>query len=142
LALTRFLLDTSVLIDLGRRIEPTRRWFGAQELAGLFTSTITAGELYRGAHQRHVADAPALSDALRVLEEATLAPFDERVLAFDRASAQVWGRLMGEAAARGRTPPIDDAKIAAIALRHGLVVATSNTRHLAALCPTIDPRTV
>ena len=33
-----------------------------------------------------------------------------------------------------------DLKIAAIALLHGLTVATSNQRDLAPLCPTIDPR--
>jgi predicted nucleic acid-binding protein len=48
---------------------------------------------------------------------------------------------MGEGAARGRVPPLDDAKIAAIALAHGLTVATSNTRDFAPLVATVDPRT-
>jgi hypothetical protein len=49
---------------------------------------------------------------------------------------------MGEGEARGRPPPLDDAKIAAIAaiaLVQGMTLATSNTRHLAPLCPTVDP---
>ncbi len=47
---------------------------------------------------------------------------------------------MGEGEARGARPAVDDAKIAAIALCHGLTVATSNIRHLGPLCPTLDPR--
>jgi predicted nucleic acid-binding protein len=47
---------------------------------------------------------------------------------------------MGEAAARSQTPPTDDAKIAAIALRHGLTVVSSNPAHLGSLVTVLDPR--
>jgi predicted nucleic acid-binding protein len=47
---------------------------------------------------------------------------------------------MGEGAAQGRRPAIDGAKIAAIAIAHGMSLATSNPRDFLPLCPTIDPR--
>lgn len=74
------------------------------------------------------------------LRESTLQPFEGRILALDLKAAEIWGRLMGERSASGRTPATDDAKVAAIALRHGLIVASSNALHLAPLATVIDPR--
>lgn len=106
----------------------------------MFVSTITIGELYRGAFKRHGGDATALDEALQQIDGAALRPFDGRILAFDRAAAERWGRLVGVGERAGRRPPTDDAKIAAIALVHGMTVATSNPQDFSALCPTIDPR--
>ena len=121
-----FLLDTTVLIDVGRAHRGVSAWFAAQDLGELWLSTITVGELHRGLHQRLQQDPRALAAALGLLREETLLPFEGRILSLDIAAAEIWGRLMGEGAARGRTPPTDDAKIAAIALRHGLTVVSSN----------------
>lgn len=137
----KLLLDTTVIVDLGRNFLPTRRWFTAQNLGDLYISAVTVGELFRGAYQRHGRDAVALAGVLHDLRTVRLAPFTGRILPFDAAAAEIWGRLVGEGAARGMLPPIDDAKIAAIALRHGMTVATSNPKHLAPLVPTVDPRT-
>jgi predicted nucleic acid-binding protein len=136
----RYLLDTSVLIDVARNEPASVRWWQAQDARRLFTSTITVGELYRRAYQRHARDPEKLLRALREVAEVALAPFRGRVLAFDEAAAVIWGRLMGEGAARGRRPAIDDSKIAAIAIAHGMSLATSNPRDFLPLCPTIDPR--
>ena len=137
----RQLLDTTVIVDLGRGFQPTRRWFMAQRLGDLYISAVTVGELFRGAYQRHGRNALALAQVLHDLRSVRLAPFSGRVLPFDATAAEIWGRIMGEGAARGAVPPIDDAKIAAIGLRHGMIVATSNTKHLAPLVATVDPRT-
>ncbi len=135
-----FLLDTSVLIDVARHHPAVTRWWTAQDARLLFTSTITVGELYRGAYFRHARDPQRLLRAVAEIAEVALAPLRGRVLAFDEPAAEIWGRLMGEGEATGQRPTLDDAKIAAIALLHGLTVATSNQRDLAPLCPTIDPR--
>ena len=134
------LLDTTVLIDLARRFTPTSAWLASQRSRDLHVSTITVGELCRAAHRAAAGSEPRLARELGQLA-AMLDRFDGRVLGFDRAAAEIWGRLMGEGEARGFRPPTDDAKIAAIALRHRLVVATSNTRDMGALCPVLDPRT-
>jgi predicted nucleic acid-binding protein len=137
----RYLLDTSVLIDVAREVAAPLRWWTSRDARDLFTSTITVGELYRGAHLRHGREPARLLQALREIEEEALGPLRGRVLDFDRPAAVIWGRLMGDGQAQGRRPAIDDAKIAAIALAHGMDVATSNPRDFASLCPTIDPRT-
>jgi predicted nucleic acid-binding protein/plasmid stability protein len=136
-----YLLDTTVLVDLGRRYPPTRRWFTAQKRQEFHTASVTVGELFRGVYQRHGRDAAALADVLREIRDGLLGLLTTDVLPSDAEAAEIWGRIMGEGAARGRTPPSDDAKIAAIAIRHGLTVATSNTRDFARLVATVDPRT-
>jgi toxin FitB len=135
-----FLLDTTVLIDVARGHEVVGAWFANQDLLALWLSTITVGELHRGVHQRWLHRPRALAAALSQLREDTLLPFEGRILGLDIAAAEIWGRLMGEGAARDRIPPTDDAKIAAIALRHGLTVVSSNPTHLAPLVTTLDPR--
>lgn len=135
-----FLIDTTVVIDLGRGHPGVRRWWLAQVSRDVFIASVSVGELYRGVHHKHAGDARRLAAELSSLSTQTLAPFVGRVLVYDGIVAERWGRLMGEADARGRRSPSDDAKIAAIALHHGLTVATSNTRHIGPFCPTIDPR--
>ena len=136
-----YLLDSTVLVDVGRRHGPTLAWLPRQRASTLHLPTITVGELVRGIHHRHGHDALYRARHLGQLAREIDQMFPGRLLPFDRVAAEIWGRLMGEGAARGRTPPSDDAKIAAIALRHGLTVATSNTRDFAPLVATVDPRT-
>ncbi|MFO1048218.1 MAG: PIN domain-containing protein [Geminicoccaceae bacterium] len=135
------LLDTTVLIDVSRGFRPTVRWVERQPLARLYLCSLTVGELVRGAYRRFASSPAVLTDELHHLRTGLLQRFGARVLGFDAEAAEIWGRLMGEGEARGARPPSDDAKIAAIALLHGLTLATSNQRDLAAMCPTIDPRT-
>lgn len=134
------LLDTTVLIDVGRRFAPTVAWMERQTIASLHISAITVGELLRGAYRRF-GTSPALAQELRRLKRQALQPFGRRILAFDTEAAEIWARLVGTGEAQGNRPPSDDAKIAAIALAHGMTVVTSNIRDFAPLCPTIDPRT-
>jgi hypothetical protein len=136
-----YLIDTSVLIDVARGHPAVSRWWSRQDARRLFTSVITLGELHRGAYARHAREPDRLLRSLREVADIALAPLRGRVLAFDEPAAAIWGRLMGEGEAAGRRPPLDDAKIAAIALRHDLTVASSNLRELASLCPTLDPGT-
>ena len=118
---------------------PTVAWMGRQPLASLHVSSITVGELLRGTYRRF-GRFPTLAQEPRRLKSRVLQRFGRRVLAFDAEAAEIWARLVGTGEAQGNRPPPDDARIAAIALRHGLAVVTSNTRDLAPLCPTADPR--
>jgi predicted nucleic acid-binding protein len=135
------LLDTTVLIDVSRDFGPTAAWMARQPLTALYISSVNVAELFRGAYHGLGTSADPLAAELLRIHTRLLPKFAGRVLSFDIGAAEIWGRLMGMGEAQGARPPADDARIAAIALRHGLTVATSNTRHFARLCPTIDPRT-
>lgn len=134
------MVDTTVLIDVLRGNAAVLAWLKAQQTRSLYVSAMTVGELYQGVHRQHAANPHQLAAALDDLRFDTLRPFSGRVLSFDRVAAEIWGRLMGEGMARGLVPPTDDAKIAATAIRHGMIVATSNTRHFSTLVTTVDPR--
>jgi predicted nucleic acid-binding protein len=138
--MSALLLDTTVIIDVLRGFAATERWLLRQRMSELSLSAITLGELLQGIHHQHRQDRASLARALECLRKEMLAPFQGRILAFDAACAEIWGRIIGEGAAAGRAPSTDDAKVAAIALRHGLTVVTSNTRHFAGLVPVVDPR--
>ena len=43
-------------------------------------------------------------------------------------AAVIWGAIMGDGDRAGRPKPMADAQIAAVALRHGLTLATRNIR--------------
>jgi predicted nucleic acid-binding protein len=125
---TGYLLDTSILIDLGdhrrERHPRVRRWFESVPTDDLFTCTIVIGELARGV--------AALSDDTRRrqqdyhLQHVVLPSL--RALPFDVEAALRWGAMMGEGQRAGTIPPNDDAKIATIAAVRGLTVATGNGR--------------
>jgi tRNA(fMet)-specific endonuclease VapC len=51
------------------------------------------------------------------------------VLAFDQPSAELAGRIAGDLERIGRPIGLADTMIAAIALHHGLELATDNTSH-------------
>jgi toxin FitB len=76
------------------------------------------------------------------LRQQVLPAFGDRVLPFDVAAAEPWGLLMGEGERQGAVPSNDDAKIAAVAWLHGLMVVTANERHFAELgVPVVNPLT-
>ena len=86
------------------------------------TSAITVGELFYGAYRavaggRHVS---MIED--RVLPAVTVLPFD-------RAVAQVDGRLAADLADQGQPLAHADLQIAATALHHDLELVTGNLRH-------------
>lgn len=135
-----YLLDTSVLVTLGRLKDPrhvlVRRWLDDQPDGALHTCTVVIGELARGV--------AALADGRRRRREEhwlhhTLIPAFP-ILLFDLDASVRWGTLMGEGQRAGRLPPSDDAKIAAVAALHGLTVATVNPRDFERIgVPFLDP---
>jgi tRNA(fMet)-specific endonuclease VapC len=90
-----------------------------QHGGGLFLPTIVLAELYAGAY--HVRDpAPLLGKIGDLLQ-------DVRVLPFDEACAEEFGKVGGGLLQRGITVPVVDLMIASVALAHDLTLVTHNT---------------
>lgn len=122
------LLDTNVLSEL-MRPKPSSivlGWFAQQEGAEFYTSAITQAELLSG-----VALLPggkrrdAIADAVEQMFEQD---FAGRCLPFDEPAAHEYAALVATRNKTGMPISTEDAQIAAIALRHGLVLATRNTK--------------
>ena len=87
-----------------------------------FTSAITIGEIVFGAQR-----SPRREYLLRRLEEL-LRP-NIRVLPFDYAAAETYGRIRAELERAGTPLAEPNLRIGAIALTKDLTVVTGNTRH-------------
>jgi predicted nucleic acid-binding protein len=119
-----FLLDTNVISEL-RRPRPhgaVVSWFDTVELSSTAVAAATIGEVQRGIERTRD------NDPAKALEiEGWLEDFLYRmpVLPMDAETFRIWARLMHK-----RPPQLfEDAMIAATSLRHGMTVATRNTRH-------------
>jgi predicted nucleic acid-binding protein len=133
-------LDTNVVSEPRRRRPNAgvQAWFAAQDPGRLFVTATVIGELAAG-----IAAMPrgrrrvAFEDWLRDLVGTR---FAGRVLAYDADAALIYGGLVAAARAQGRTPPIGDAQIAAVARREGMAVATRNGRDFESLgVVVVDP---
>ena len=106
-----------------QRNENLVAWLQAVPESELFLSVITLGEVERGIATVAPRD-PTFAQRLVIWLDEVLRRFAPRILPVEIAIARRWGRL---AAAHGHGGA--DLLIAATALEHGLIVATSNTRH-------------
>lgn len=121
------LLDTNVVSEPLRPAPDPRvaAWIDAQPLETLFLSAITVAELRAG-----VALLPAgkrRSGLQESLETRVLPLFAGRVLAFDLGCTQAYATLVAKARASGLAIASADGYIAAVAVAHGLAVATRDT---------------
>jgi predicted nucleic acid-binding protein len=123
---TAYLLDTNVISELRKHPADPRvvAWTGRHAAGDLFLSAITVGELVRGA--RLLAPGRRRTEIERWIADDLVRAFATRILPFDREDAIVWGELMARRERAGRKLPIVDGQIAAMAIRHGLTVATRN----------------
>ncbi len=122
------LLDTNVLSEL-MRPQPSPvvlDWFVQQAGTEFYTSSITQAEMLLG-----VALLPsgkrrdAIADAVEQMFEQD---FAGRCLPFDDLAAHEYAALVAARYKSGLPVSTEDAQIAAIALRHGLPLATRNTK--------------
>jgi predicted nucleic acid-binding protein len=120
------MLDTNVLSEL-MRAEPhagVLAWFERQQAEVLYTTAITRAEILLG-----IALLPdgkrreSLAAATELMFEQD---FARRCLAFDQAAAAEYALLVAVRIRIGRPISTEDGQIAAIALRHGMHLATRN----------------
>ena len=121
-----FLLDASVISEIVKPSPDDRvlGWMKRSDEASLYLSVLTIGELEKG-----IAKLAASSHRTRLgawVRNDLADRFRERLLAIDGTVAATWGKLAGEAGARGEPLPVIDGLIAAAGLAHDLVIATRN----------------
>ena len=119
-----FLFDTDTLSQIMKR-EPSASLLARMDATPSdeqFTSAITIGEIVFGAQR-----SPRREYLLSQLEEL-LSP-NLRVLPFDYAAAETYGRLRADLERAGTPLAEPDLRIGAIALTRKLTVVSGNTRH-------------
>ena len=109
----RALLDTNVIIAFFSGERAASQQFMDAEV---FVSSTVLGELYYGARK----SAHAAANLARIEEFAA----SVQVLSCDAATAQIYGKIRDQLRSKGRPIPENDIWIAAIALQHGLPLAT------------------
>jgi predicted nucleic acid-binding protein len=121
------LLDTNVLSEF-MRPRPAQQvvaWLDAQDPSRLFISAVSRAEIELG-----LASMP-LGQRQQALARAAQAMFDEdfagQCLPFDERAASHYARIVSSRTQMGRPISVEDAQIAAVALAHGLPLATRNT---------------
>lgn len=120
------LLDTNVLSELMRAKPDTAvlDWFAGQKEASFFVSAITRAEILLG-----IALLPAgkRRDKLAAAAEQMFEEdFSGHCLPFDGGCAAEYALLVAGRTRKGRAISTEDGQIAAIALLHGLPLATRN----------------
>lgn len=119
-----YLVDTNVISEArkGKKANTgVQAFFRDSDAADLYLPAQTIGEIRRGLENiRGRGDLPQARKLEKWLD-LVVTDYTDRILAFDEACAQVWGRLMSPR----HEHPVDK-QIAAIALIHDLTVVTRN----------------
>lgn len=135
-----YLIDTNVLSEtLKPRPEPkVTAWFAGHDPEDLFLSSISLGELMRGASR--VKEPAKRERLIRWVEDDLTTQFQDRILPFDQNAAILWGKIMGDGDNTGHRKPMADAQIAAVAKRHGLTLVTRDVKDFEEMdVPFVDP---
>ncbi len=127
------LLDTNVLSELMR---PTPNpvvlaWLDRYDKNNVFISAITEAEILRGIAL--LPDGKRRTGLAEIAETMFTEDFADCCLPFDSAAARRYAELTAHCHRIGRPISVEDAQIAAIALCHGLALATRNTRDFTAI---------
>ena len=123
-----YLFDTDILSQLAKRQRPETLMskLAQTPLASQFTSAVNAAEIYYGIFRKE-----GLESLLRFYDDQVFPQLT--ILPFDHESALIYGRLKSGLERSGRPRFDPDLQIAAIAIRHRLVVVTGNVRHFAGI---------
>ncbi len=121
--MNKSLIDTDIFSEITKAINPVVAANAAayrKAFSRYTISAVTLMESIRGLQQKL---------ALKQLQNLLAAVASEEVLPFDRATAELAGRIGGELQRTGHPIGLADTMIAAIALEHGLELVTGNTAH-------------
>jgi predicted nucleic acid-binding protein len=127
------LLDTNVLSEIMRPMPDTEvvAWLDAQPSDQVWVCAVTRAEIELG-----IALLPDGQRKLR-LQMAARGMFAEdfagRCLPFDEEAAITYAAIVASRTRLGRPISVEDAQMAAIALTHGLCLATRNEQDFAAI---------
>ena len=134
------LLDTNVISEpIKPQPEPrVVRWINAQVIESLYLPSVALAEWLTGVERLPTGRRKSEMESLiRDLLEELIGP---RVLSFDREAAEVHSHLLASSEAKGVVVSFADCQIAAIAMVHGLSVATRDTAPFLAMgVPIINP---
>src|SRR5580704_16573296 len=108
-------------------------WMAEQADEDLFISSLTVAEIRRGLLEKPAGAKRRELERWFSGPEGPQALFAGRVLPFDEKASLVWGRLMAEGTATGRSRSALDMLIAAVAEANGCVVVTDNERDFAGM---------
>ena len=100
-------------------------WLDRQAPETLYLTTITLAELQAGIETLPM---EKRRTALQVATTELVAQFEGRVLSFDQDSSHAFGRVFADTQAAGNPIHFGDCAIAAIAIKHGFMLATRNVR--------------
>lgn len=121
------LLDTNVLAEF-MRPQPAAQvvaWLDKQPADEVWISAISRAEIELGlALMPEGKRQAALSKAAQAMFDED---FSDRCLPFDAVAARHYACIVSARMQAGRPISVEDAQIAAIALAHGMVLATRNT---------------
>lgn len=121
-----YLLHTCVLSEATRR-EPNinvMAWLERADESRLYLSVLMLGEVQQGTSRQQ--PSRKQRELQSWLEQDLLQRFRDRLLDVDVEVALEWGRLQGEARAKGNLAPVVDSLLAATAIRHNLTLVTRN----------------
>ena len=119
-----FLFDTDTLSEIMKR-DPSPSLLKRLDTTTRehqFTSAVTIGELVFGAERSHRRDHFMMKLHRIVLPRLVVLPFDQ-------GAAEIYGKLRADLEKVGMPLDIPDLQIAAVAIRHELIVVTGNVRH-------------
>ena len=121
--MNKVLLDTDIYSEIPKAVDQNviRNAIAYRQFHGILTvSAVSVMEIVRG-FQRN--------QSHRKLQNFLAAAAQEEVLAFERPSDELAGRIAGDLERTGQSIGLADPTIAAIALTQGLEVVTGNTSH-------------
>ena len=134
------LLDANVISEMLRPhgSENVRRWLDAQPMRSVYLCAPVIGELRYGLE---LLEPSARRTRLeRAYEQIATELFAGRILGFDRAAAECFGKLRAARRKMGKPISAMDALIAAIAAANSMTLATRNARDFEGLgLPLVNP---